>query len=146
MKKEIFKKVDGKMTYEGKVLSLYDEKDTGKFWWKVPKEIIENLNRKSFGMKYDLFNNAEEGHEWVIEPKESLPVRTITGEKSKVKTNPEHWSNYLSEEDKKIYEELERKGTEARKKVYEESKIQREKEKLEAKIKELQEQLSKMDE
>lgn len=139
-----FTKTNGKMTYNGLELKLYVEKDTDKFWWTVPKELVDELNRKHFGMKQQMFRDAEEGCTWEIAPKSSAPIRNNAGQKVEKKPNAEHWCNYLSEEDKKLYAELEARGQEARRIAYEAHKKDREKEKLEAKIKELQEMLANM--
>ena len=136
-----FVKKNGKIEVNGVALKSFYEKKSGKIWFNIPKNLVPVLNRQLIGMKKEIFDKAEEGHIWNIEPKEALIVRNMAGGPKKEKSNLEHWSNYLDEADKKLYDELEKKGQEARKKAYEQNSKQRQIEELQKKIAALQAEL-----
>ena len=136
-----FVKKNGKMELNGEVLKTSFEKSSGKRWWHIPASVIPVLNRQLIGMKQEEFDKAEEGHIWDIPPKKELVVRNMAGGPKKEKSTLEHWSNYLSETDKKLYDELEKKGQETRKAAYEKNSKQRQIEELQKKIEALQAEL-----
>ena len=139
-----FVKKGNNIEVNGVVLKSFYEKKSDKRWFHIPEDLVPVLNRQLIGMKAEMFANAEEGHVWNIEPKQEPIVRNMAGSPKKEKPNAEHWSNYLSEEDKKLYDELEKKGQEARKKAYEENSKQKQIEKLKAQLAALEAELAQM--
>ena len=90
------------------------DKRIDKFNFKIPEELIDELKRKYISLSKDYFEKMKDYDEIEVKEREKLINRAGFSISEKNQNSSYHWKNYLSEEDRKIYDELEKKGIENR--------------------------------